>query len=172
MGLFQHSIKIYVGIFYRIGFRSQSYVNISVWNFTLPWNQPIRVAKNGHVILLIGQFQHRVEFHSKILFAGLGPRYSNTSHLSDSINETSGECRRAESSKLQNSSDCNYEELTHFADIGNKLDIFPRFFLSLAFLLSPVAFYILEWMDNQIFGYGYLKKCVRAKFVTISSGTI
>ena len=30
-------------------------------------------GKNGHVTLLIGQFQHRVKFRSEILFKGSGP---------------------------------------------------------------------------------------------------
>ena len=35
------------------------------WNFTLFSNQPTRVAKNGRVTLLIGQFQRRVKCYSE-----------------------------------------------------------------------------------------------------------
>ena len=40
---------------------------------TLLWNYTIREAKIGHVTDLIGQFRHRVQFYTGILFIGAGP---------------------------------------------------------------------------------------------------
>ena len=71
--------------------------------------------------------------------------------LSDPSNGTTEDCYWAISSTAQNTSGCNIDYLSFFADIGSKLEIFPRFFMSLVFLLSPVAFYFMEWWGSDNF---------------------
>ena len=45
----------------------------SAYNSTLCYNQPIREAKIGHVVNLIGQIQRRVELNAEKGFIGSGP---------------------------------------------------------------------------------------------------